>query len=76
VNQDFDAAYHSKDNFDEWLKVDPIELQRKKLKDLGMEENDIKDMEMDIDSKIDNSIAKAKEAGFSGTSELYQGVLA
>ncbi|MGD2095051.1 MAG: thiamine pyrophosphate-dependent dehydrogenase E1 component subunit alpha [Phycisphaerales bacterium] len=76
VNQDFDAAYRSKDNFDEWLKVDPIELQRKKLKDLGMEEDVIKNMEMDIDSKIDNSIAKAKEAGFSGTSELYQGVLA
>lgn len=76
VNQDFNAMYRSKDEFKQWLKVDPIGLQRRKLKDLGLEEDEITDIEMDIDSKIDRSIAKAKEAGLSGISELYKGVLA
>lgn len=76
VNQDFDATYRSKDKPEQWLKVDPIGLQRRKLKDLGIEEEEITDIEMDINSKIDSSIAKAKEADFSGISELYQGVLA
>ena len=68
--------YRSKDKFEQWLKVDPIGLQRKKLKDLGIEEDEITDIEMDINSKIDKSISKAKEADFCGISELYQGVLA
>ena len=40
-----------------------------------MEEDEITEIEMDINSKIDNSIAKAKEADFSDICELYKGVL-
>jgi TPP-dependent pyruvate/acetoin dehydrogenase alpha subunit len=76
VNQDFDAGYRSKDEFDQWLKVDPIELQRRKLKDSGWEESQITELETGIDAKINSSIAAAKEARFSGISELYKGVLA
>jgi pyruvate dehydrogenase E1 component alpha subunit len=76
VNQDFEAGYRSKDEFEQYLKVDPIELQRKKLKDLGWEEDEITEIQMYIDAKISSSVVKAKEAGFSEVSELYKGVLA
>jgi len=76
VNQDFDAGYRSRDEFKQWLKVDPIELQRRKLKDLGWEEGQIAELETDIDAKINSSVAIAKEAGFSESSELHKGVLA
>lgn len=76
VNQDFDAGYRSKDEFEQWLKVDPIELQRRNLKDLGWEEDEIAKLETGIDAKINSSAAAAKEACFSGISELYKGVLA
>jgi len=76
VNQDFDAGYRSKDEFKQWLKVDPIELQRRKLKDLGWEKDEIAKLETDIDAKINSSVARAKEACFSGISELYKGVSA
>lgn len=76
VNQDFDAEYRSRDEFEQWLKVDPIKLQRRKLKDFGWEEDEIAELETDIDAKINSSIAAAKEACFSGISELYKGVFA
>ncbi len=76
VNQDFDAGYRSRDEFEQWLKADPIELQRRKLRDLGWEEGQIAELEADIDAKINSSVAIAKEASFSGISDLYKGVLA
>lgn len=76
VNQDFDAGYRSRDEFEQWLKADPIKLQRRKLRDLGWEEGQIAELETNIDAKINSSVAIAKEASFSGTSDLYKGVLA
>jgi TPP-dependent pyruvate/acetoin dehydrogenase alpha subunit len=31
VNEDFDADYRSREEFEEWYKVDPVNLQRKRL---------------------------------------------
>ena len=76
INQDFDTGYRSKDEFERWLKVDPIKLQRRKLKNLGWEEDGIAKLETHINAKINSSVAAAKEARFSETSELYKGVLA
>lgn len=76
INQDFDAGYRSKDEFEQWLKVDPIKLQRRKLKDLGWGEDGIAKLETDINAKINSSVAAAKEARFSEISELYKGMLA
>jgi len=75
INQDFDAGYRSKDEFEQWLKGDPIKLQRRKLKDLGWGEDGIAKLETDINAKVNSSVAAAKEARFSEISELYKGML-
>jgi pyruvate dehydrogenase E1 component alpha subunit len=74
VNQDFDAMYRSKEEFRHWFKVDPVALQRKKLLNSGLAEEEITSIEARINSQIEGSIAKAQKADFSGVSELYKGV--
>jgi len=74
VNEDFNAGYRSREEFEEWYKKDPIVLQRKKLLQLGIKEEDIIKLEREIDNKIENSLKMAKEAPFSAVSELYNGV--
>lgn len=70
INNDFDAGYRLKDEFEEWYKIDPIKSQREKLKTLGYKENEIKNIEIKIDKQINNSIAKAKEAPFAEESKV------
>jgi len=72
INEDFDAGYRSKDEFEEWYKVDPINLQRKKLLELGYNEAEIQKMEGDIDAQIEKSIKLAQKAPFPDRSELYK----
>jgi pyruvate dehydrogenase E1 component alpha subunit len=74
VNKDFDAGYRPKDEFEEWHRVDPIKLQREKLKSLGYPEEKIKSIEIEIDNQINSSIAQAKKAPFSEGCQLYKGV--
>lgn len=74
INEDFDAGYRPKEEFDEWLKNDPVKVQRSKLLQVGIKEEDIGKLEKEINSKIENSIRLAKEAPFAGVDELYHGV--
>ncbi|MFH0731799.1 MAG: thiamine pyrophosphate-dependent dehydrogenase E1 component subunit alpha [Candidatus Omnitrophota bacterium] len=74
VNKDFNAGYRSKDEFEEWYRVDPIKLQREKLKGIGYKEDEIKSFEIEIDNQITNAVLKAKEAPFAEESELYKEV--
>jgi len=76
INEDFDAGYRSKDEFEEWYKVDPVNLQRKKLLEFGCNEAEIQKMERDIDTQIEKSIKLAQKAPFSDVSELYKEVYA
>jgi len=76
VNEDFDAGYRSREEFEEWYKKDPIDLQRKKLLRLGIKEEEIIKLEKEIDNKIENSLKLAKKAPFAEVSELYNGVFA
>lgn len=76
VNEDFDAGYRPREEFEEWHKKDPIKLQRKKLLQLGIKEEEIGKLEKEIDNKIENSLRLAKEAPFAEVSELYNGVFA
>jgi pyruvate dehydrogenase E1 component alpha subunit len=76
VNQDFDAGYRGADEFEQWLRLDPVALQRKRLKKLGWTQSAIEDIEAQIDDKVSRSLIKAQEAGFCNTSELFGGVLA
>ena len=76
INEDFDAGYRSKDEFMEWLKKDPVNIQRKKLIALGFGEDEIHDVEQKIEIKIEESILKAQQAPFCEISELFREVLA
>jgi len=76
VRQDFNAGYRSSEEFEEWLKVDPIRLQRKKLEDLGCQTDNIERLEAQVDECVSSSFAKARNASFCEASELYEEVLA
>ena len=76
INEDFDAGYRSKDEFEEWYKKDPVNLQRKKLLELGCNEVEIQKMEGGIDAQIENSMKLAQKAPFPDRSELYKEIYA
>lgn len=76
VNEDFDAGYREKAEAEEWMKRDPIELQRKKLLELGMPEQEIVALEEAIAKGIEESIAKAKEAPFPKKTEVFENLYA
>ena len=74
INEDFDAGYRSREEFEEWYKKDPVGLQREKLLKQGINEGEIKTIERDIDGRIESSLRAAKEAPFAKDSELNIGV--
>lgn len=76
INEDFDAGYRSREEFEEWYKKDPVHLQRRKLLQQGIKEEEITKLEKEIDNQVENSIRLAKEAPFADVCELYNGVLA
>jgi TPP-dependent pyruvate/acetoin dehydrogenase alpha subunit len=76
VNEDFDAGYRSREEFEEWYKVDPVNLQRKKLLNHNIKEEELVRVEREIDNRIENSLRLAKEALFADPVELYRGVFA
>jgi pyruvate dehydrogenase E1 component alpha subunit len=75
VNEDFDAGYRSRDEYLEWLRLDPVALQRAKLVREGwMPEHGIQEIERAIDEQVERSIQAAKAAPFSGKDDLYAGL--
>lgn len=74
INEDFDAGYRSRKEFEKWYKKDPIDLQRKKLLKSGIKGERIIKIEKEIDGQIKNSIRLAKKAPFVKVSELYKNV--
>ena len=76
INEDFDAGYRTREQFEKWYKKDPVNLQRKKLLQQDIKEEEIIKFEREIDNQIENSLRLAKEAPFAEVSELYKGVFA
>ena len=76
VSQDFDAGYRSAGEFQEWLKRDPVRLQREKLLQQGMKETELALIEEVINIQIENSLNLAESAPFADTGELFKDVLA
>lgn len=72
TSEDFGGGYRSKDEFDKWYEVDPVNMQRKKLLRLGFSNEDIREEEMNIDNQIDLSIKLAKAAPYPDKAELYR----
>ncbi len=76
VNEDFDAGYRSREEFEEWRKKDPVRLQREKLRQQGVKDEEIINLEKEINNQIEYSLKLAKEAPFAEVSESYKGVFA
>jgi len=72
INEDFVAGYRSKDEFEEWYKKDPVNLQRKKLSGFGCNGAEIQKIEGNLKAQIERSIKLAQKASFSDRSELYK----
>lgn len=76
VNEDFDAGYRSKDEYQRWRKKDPIETQRIKLLKLGMSEQSIKRLERAVDDKVAASVTEAKKAPFADPKKVFDHLFA
>ena len=76
INEDFDAGYRSREEFDEWYRQDPLDLQRRKLLENGSREEEIQDIEKNIDGQIANSVNLAQIAPFPDERELFRDVYA
>ena len=74
IAEDFDAGYRSKSEYDEWLKRDCVLLQRERLIEQGLSEEDIQQMESHTEEGIRNSIKLAQDAPFPQPHDLYKGV--
>lgn len=72
VNEDFEAGYRSRDEFEKWKKLDPLDVQRKKLDKESISEEQIKKIEGKIDKEILKGFVLAKRARFPSASELYK----
>ncbi len=76
INQDFKFGYRSEKEFKRWYKMDPVNLQRKKLLENAYSEKMIQELEREIDKQINNSIKSAQKAPFPDRNELFEGVYA
>jgi TPP-dependent pyruvate/acetoin dehydrogenase alpha subunit len=74
INEDFAAGYRPKADYLEWLKVDPIRMQRDKLAALGFTAGQIALVERGIDEQIARSTAFAAESDYADACELGEGV--
>lgn len=70
IGYDFKAGYRTEEEYQKWLKVDPINLQRKRLLKAGFAEKDILKIEQQITQAIDHSIAKARRDPLPEVEEL------
>ncbi len=74
VYEDFNAGYRDRKEFESWLKIDPIKLQRKKLLKLGIEEEKINQLQKNIDKKVIASLIKAQKDPFPSQKEVIENV--
>ncbi len=74
INEDFDAGYRSKKDFEMWYKRDPVILQRKKLLNSGIKEKNLLAIEKQIDAKVEKSVKSAQKAPLANKGEVYTDV--
>lgn len=71
VNYDFEG-FRSRAEYEVWRKVDPINMQRKKLLRMGISKKEIKETERKIDDQVVLSVARAKKAPFPEHQDLFE----
>jgi acetoin:2,6-dichlorophenolindophenol oxidoreductase subunit alpha len=74
INEDFDLGYRSRDDFNDWRQRDPVSLQRRKLIELSIAEDELAGIEKNIDMKVRQSLELAKKADYPDKREAYKGV--
>lgn len=74
VNEDFNAGYRSRGEFEKWKKKDPVLLQRTKIVASGFSPDKLARLEKRIDAQIAGSVDKARKAAFPGEEVLYKEV--
>jgi len=74
INKDFKFGYRPEEEYKKWLKVDPVDLQRKKLLNMGISEKELKDLETKIIKQINKSVELAKKAPFPDCKEVLADV--
>lgn len=73
INEDFHDNYRCKDEYLEWLKVDPILSQREKIA-AGAGAAQLANIEQAVDRQVEQSIRFAEHSGLADASELHRGV--
>lgn len=74
INEDFDAGYRPKSEYETWRILDCVALQRKRLLNQNLSEDEVGRIELRIDERIQTSIKLAQEAPYPQPDELYKGV--
>jgi TPP-dependent pyruvate/acetoin dehydrogenase alpha subunit len=69
VNEDYDAGYRNKSEYDRWCRIDPLKQQ---LDLISMV--DALQIEKDIRNQVNASIEKAQNAEFVNVNYIYDGV--
>jgi len=74
VNEDFNAGYRTRKEYEQWLARDCVATQRARLLDNGVSEREIRELELEVDRQVDQSVASAANASLPDVTQLYTGV--
>jgi len=74
VFDDFKSGYRSREEFEKWLKVDPVRLQREKVLKL-IKEDELILLEKEIEQKIESSRLKAVKEVFPSIDIVFEDTL-
>jgi pyruvate dehydrogenase E1 component alpha subunit len=75
VNEDFSAGYRSRAEAKRWMAVDPVTTHRRRLRDAGISEDWIAQLEHSIRAQIAHSIDLAMAAACPDDSVLFKDVM-
>jgi TPP-dependent pyruvate/acetoin dehydrogenase alpha subunit len=76
VCEDFHCGYRNREEFESWLKADPIKIQREKLLKLGCSQEELRTLEAETEQQIARSIELARQAPYPDKEELCRQVYA
>ena len=75
VHEDFAQGYRSREEYEAWARMDPVQLMRTKLLQ-WLPESEVVEIERAVDSQITESVQRAVDAPFPPKSELYEDLIA
>lgn len=76
ICEDYRFGYRCKEDAASWYAVDPVALQRAKLLNLGMSEDEVGQIEKDVLTRIDGCVERAAKAPFAPVCALHEDVFA